>query len=206
MVERGTSRAPSSNFKRICFRSARYSWAWDPFNDLYIHKPKSESPNQMTALAHMINVETSLIIPPPPPRVSSNCIRRKMTFRAKPLSTHLCRGWWKVNHSQKIKEMKIQAEQLPFSQLLQIHRIRKDYQEHRAWATSLARLHNFIDSKPSYLSVWIFNDFLIANICHRWAYSSPQLEASQGAGPCYSSFGVMWGSRWSRLPCFSFPA
>lgn len=57
MVEGGTLRAPSSNFRRTCFRSARYSWAWDPFNDLYIHKPKSESPNQMTALAHVINVE-----------------------------------------------------------------------------------------------------------------------------------------------------
>lgn len=69
-----------------------------------------------------------------------------MTFRAKTLSTHLCQRWWKVNHSLKIEKMKVQPKQVSFSQLLQLHGIRKDYQEQWGWATTLARAHRFTDS------------------------------------------------------------
>lgn len=69
-----------------------------------------------------------------------------MTLRAKSLTTHLCQCWRKVNHSPKAEKMKIQPKQVSFSQLLQLHGIRKDYQEQWAWATTLARAHNFTDS------------------------------------------------------------
>lgn len=85
----------------------------------------------MIAWAHTINVGTKLMFFFLH-QVSSECVPRKMLFRAKPFRRHLCQAWWKGNHSLKIKKMKIKPEQVSFSQLLQILKIRKDYQDHRA--------------------------------------------------------------------------
>lgn len=56
-------------------------------------------------------------------------------------------------------------------------------------------------SKPSNLSMWIFNDFLIANICRGWACSSSQLMsagACQGAALCHASFSSAGDSSQGR--------
>lgn len=49
-------------------------------------------------------------------------------------------------------------------------------------------------SKQSNLSMWIFNDFLIANICHGWACSSWSQLAPVRVQLCVTLRSVQWGT------------
>lgn len=113
---------------------------------IFVFSNQNQSTNQRTALAYTINTGTKLItLFSPPGWVSAECLPRRMMLRDTPFRRHPGQGQWDENHSLKIKKMKIQPEQVPFSHLPQIHRIREDYQEHWARVTASAGVQSFTD-------------------------------------------------------------
>lgn len=145
----------------------------------------------------MINTGTELITLffAPPGWISAECLPRKMMLRDMSFRRHPCQGWCEGNHSLKIKKMKIQPEQVPFSHLPQIQRIREITRSIKP--KLLHQLECRVSqtgSKQSNLSMWIFNDFLIANICHGWACSSWSQLAPVRVQLCVTLRSVQWGT------------